>query len=214
MTGTAPGRRRLERATNGSLRFIRRLLVIALLAALAYPCWLGFRIYQQSHRNELHTADAIVVLGAAQYNGRPSPVLKARLDHAVWLYRQGYSKVVVTTGGKQPGDNFTEAEAGRRYLEEHGVSASVIMSEDTGRTTLQSLRNVAAAVRPREFDSLLLVSDPLHSERIKRIALDEGFEEAYTSPASYVELNRSRETKIEQLLHEIGSLMAYELLER
>ena len=101
---------------------IRYLLVVVLLIA-AYPVWLAFTIWRQSHRDELHRADAIVVLGAAQYNGVPSPVFKARLDHARFLYNNGYSHTVIVTGGKEPGDNFTEAQAARKYLESQGIPA-------------------------------------------------------------------------------------------
>ncbi len=194
---------------------VRRLVLVfvALMAVLfAYPGWLAFRIWEQSRHDELARAGAIVVLGAAQYNGRPSPVFKARLDHATYLYRAGFSNTLVVTGGKRAGDEFTEAEAGERYLESQGVSSHDIVGENAGRTTLESLRKVGEIARELGVDSLLLVSDPLHSERIKRIAQDLGFEHAYASPASYLELNRTRTTKAIELLREVASLSAYELL--
>ena len=193
---------------------VRKVVLVVVAVALAYPVWLGFRIWQQSHHDENRSADAIVVLGAAQYDGEPSPVFKARLDHASYLYREGFSSLVIVTGGKQEGDRFTEAEAGLRYLVEKGIPTTDIVQEDDGQTTLESLREVERLTRDRDVHSLLLVSDPLHSERIKRIAHDLGFEETYTSPASYVELNRSRVTKVKELVHEVGSVIAYELLDR
>lgn len=196
------------------MKVLRRLLIAALIAAIAYPAWLSYRIWQQSHKDENHSADAIVVLGAAQYNGVPSPVLAARLDHALYLYRQGFATTIVVTGGKQVNDRFTEAEAGRRYLTARGVPDGRVLSEDRGRTTLESLRGVRDIADRAGIDTVVLVSDPLHSERIKRIAQDLGFAEAYTSPASYVDLNRSRITKAKELLHELGSLLLYELFER
>lgn len=196
------------------MRFVR-VAVLGLVAVLiGYPLYLSFQIWSQSHRDELRPADAIVVLGAAQYNGDPSPVFKARLDQAAYLYREGFSPTVIVTGGKQVGDRFTEAEAGERYLTGQDVPAESIMTETTGRTTLESLRGVGHIAEHHDIATVLLVSDPLHSERIKRMAADLGFEETYASPASYVGLNRSRGTKARELLHELGSLLAYELLER
>src|SRR2546421_5930922 len=104
--------------------YLRRLaILVALLALLAlmYTAWTAVQVWQSSHVDEEHSADAIVVLGAAQYNGTPSPVLKARLDHALFLYRHHLAPVFIVTGGKQPGDRYTEAESSTRYLETRGV---------------------------------------------------------------------------------------------
>jgi uncharacterized SAM-binding protein YcdF (DUF218 family) len=195
------------------IRWLRGLALI-LIVVLAYPSWLAFQVWQQSHRDEVHSADAIVVLGAAQYDGKPSPILKARLDHALYLFNEDVSGKFIVTGGKQSGDRFTEAEAARSYLAENGVASERILEEERGRTTYQSLRQVADIARRESIDSVLLVSDPLHSERVKRMAMDLGFDEAYTSPASYVQLRRSRETKARELVREVASLLVYELLER
>ena len=176
--------------------------------------WLGFQIWSQSHRDEVRSADAIVVLGAAQYDGKPSPIFEARLEHAAYLFHTDVSDTIIVTGGKQEGDRFTESQAGKSYLSDKEVPPTSILEEDEGTTTLESLEAVRSIADEEGIDTLLLVSDPLHSERIKRIAHDLGFEEAYASPASYVELNRSRLTKAKELVREIGSLMAYELLDR
>lgn len=196
------------------MRTIRRVVLVALLGILLYPLWLGFRVWDQSHNDEVHSADAIVVLGAAQYDGRPSPVYKARLDHAAYLYGEGLADQVIVTGGKRPGDRFTEAEAGANYLQTIEIPPDVILSESEGRTTFQSLKAVREIAAANEIESALFVSDPLHSERIKRMAHDLGFTEAYTSPASYANLNRSRSTKAKELLHEVLSLLAYQLLQK
>ncbi len=195
------------------MRSVRVFLVMVLLL-LAYPAWLAFQVWTQSHEDELHSADAIVVLGAAQYDGRPSPVFKARLDHAAFLYEEELSPMVIVTGGRRPGDRFTEAAAGHLYLEEHGVPPDDILEEEEGRTTWESMQQVRAIAQESDVDSVLLVSDPLHSERIKRMAFDLGFEEVYASWASYQRLDRSRETKAKELLREVGSLLVYELLKR
>jgi vancomycin permeability regulator SanA len=196
------------------MRTLRRAVLVVLIGLLAYPLWLGFRIWDQSHSDEVYLADAIVVLGAAQYNGRPSPVYKARLDHALYLYGEGLADKVIVTGGKRKGDRFTEAEAGRMYLEAAAVPSAAILSESEGRTTFESLHGARRVATENGIEDALFVSDPLHSERIKRMAIDLGFEKAYTSPASYVELNRSRSTKVKELIHEVLSLLAYQLLQR
>jgi uncharacterized SAM-binding protein YcdF (DUF218 family) len=190
------------------------IIGLVLVVLLAYPAWLAWRIWDQSHNDEVRAADAIVVLGAAQYNGRPSPVLQARLDHALYLYGEDLAGRVIVTGGKRAGDEFAEAEAAEMYLEAEGVPSEAILAEDEGMTTLESLEAVRDVSVENGIDTVLLVSDPLHSERIKTMAHDLGFDEAWTSPASYVELNRTRRTKAQELLHEIASLAAYELFDR
>ena len=196
------------------MRSARRVLLVLIAIVLAYPLWLGFRVWDQSHDDEVYFSDAIVVLGAAQYNGRPSPVFKARLDHAVYLHTEGIADMVIVTGGKQRGDRFTEAEAGEEYLVERSIPAGAIVAVGEGRTTLESLKAVSRAAQERGMDEAVFVSDPLHSERIKRMATDLGFDEAHTSPASYVTLNRSRSTKARELVHEVLSLLAYQFLGR
>jgi vancomycin permeability regulator SanA len=193
------------------MRALRRAILIVLIAVIAYPLWLGFRVWDQSHDDEVYFADAIIVLGAAQYNGDPSPVFKARLDHAAYLYDEGLADWVIVTGGKKRGDRFTEAAAGQKYLEDNAtIPTEVILSESEGRTTYESLKAVSDIAEEKDLETALFVSDPLHSERIKRMASDLGFEKAYTSPASYVELNRSRGTKLRELVHEVLSLLAYQ----
>ncbi|MBA2426402.1 MAG: YdcF family protein [Actinobacteria bacterium] len=193
---------------------LRLVTILLLVLVLGYPAWLAFRVWEQSHHDEVVGADAIVVLGAAQYDGEPSPIFKARLDHALFLYQEDLSDIVIVTGGKQPGDRFTEAGAGEAYLTAEGIPADAILAETEGSTTLESLRSVRTIAAQQGIDSLLLVSDPLHSERIKRISEDLGFEETFASPASYTQLDRSRATKARELAREVASLLAYQLLER
>lgn len=192
-----------------------RFVAIVLVLLLWYPGWLGFRVWWQSRHDEVHSADVIVVLGAAQYDGDPSPVLKARLDQAAYLYEEDLSETLIVTGGKRPGDRYTEAGVSEDYLMvEHGLPEEVILQEPQGTTTLQSLRQVREIAEEENLDTALLVSDPLHSERIKRMAMDLGFEEAYASWASYERLDRSRETKFKELVREVGALLVYELFDR
>ena len=192
------------------LKFI--VLLVALIAV--YPLSLAFSIWQQSHDDEVHGADAIVVLGAAQYNGRPSPVLQARLDQAAYLFTEDLSDTIIVTGGKRAGDRFTEAEAAERYLIEAGIPSDRILLEQEGTTTWESLQKVRAIAEDNGVESALFVSDPLHSERVERMAEDLGFTGVYTSYASYERLDRSRSTKVRELVRETASLMLYELLKR
>jgi uncharacterized SAM-binding protein YcdF (DUF218 family) len=187
-------------------------LAVLLLLLIAYPTWIGYRVWSQANRDEVHSADAIVVLGAAQYDGDPSPVFQARLDHAAYLYDTGVSNTIIVTGGKAEGDRFSEAEAGETYLtDQQGVDSNRILRETEGTTTLESLEAVWDIAEPRDISSVLLVSDPMHSERIKMIASDLGFEEAYASRVSYQQLDRSRETKARELLREVVSIINYQL---
>jgi uncharacterized SAM-binding protein YcdF (DUF218 family) len=188
-----------------------KVAIAVVVVLLAYPLYLAYQVWSQSHRDENHSADAIVVLGAAQYDGEPSPIFKARLDQAAYLYREGFSTTVIVTGGKQEGDRFTEAEAGANYLVSQGVSSEAFLLENQGSTTLESLREVRDLADEHGIQSVLLVSDPMHSERIKRIARDLGFSAVYSSPASYISLNRSRATKARELAREVASIIAYEI---
>ncbi len=135
------------------------------------------------------SVDAIVVLGAAQYDGRPSPQLAARLDHVVDLWSkmgsdlgsEGLATHVMVTGGKQPGDRFTEAEASQRYLVERGVPAEVILLEDSGSTTYESLDAAADVLKAAGLNRVLLVTDPYHALRTKLTADEVGLD-AHVSP--------------------------------
>jgi len=184
-------------------------LAIATAIGIAALTALGVvEIIRQGNRDEAQPADAIVVLGAAQYNGVPSAVFAARLDHAVRLYKQGIAKVFVVTGGKQPGDNFTEAATARQYAIEHGVPASAIVGEDTGRDTLESLENVGALLRAKDLETVVFVSDRSHMLRVLRMATDQGLR-SYGSPTptSPSDLDPVREAQA--IGHELAGLVAY-----
>jgi uncharacterized SAM-binding protein YcdF (DUF218 family) len=126
-------------------------------------------------------ADAVVVLGAAQYDGRPSPMLAARLDRALELWNDGIAEVLVVTGGRMPGDRFTEAEASVRYLVERGVPAEVILREDEGASTWESIAAVAALLSDDGRSTVVLVSDPFHLLRVRLSASEAGLD-ATTTP--------------------------------
>lgn len=141
--------------------------------------------------SDTRPAQALIVLGAAQYNGVPSPVLGARLDHALALYRRKLAPVIVVTGGRQPGDRFTEATAGYDYLRSRGVPDSAIRKEVQGRTTWESLRAAATFLHAEGIDDVIIVSDGYHSERALGIASEVGLH-ARVSPSGMPMSDRAR----------------------
>ena len=169
------------------------LSLLALLAVSAYFIYLYREIRQCAARDEAHTSDVIIVMGAAQYNGRPSPVLKARLDHALDLYNNGLSRAIITTGSYGPDPNFSEAEVGRKYLVQHGVNVDEIISEQGSGTTYDSIRATSGLLKAKGWRSALVVSDGFHLFRTKRMFADNGVV-AYTSPApnSPIEIEASQ----------------------
>jgi len=175
------------------------------LIVLAYTTW---RIWDEGNQDDGRPADAIVVLGAAQYNGVPSPIYRARLDHAIDLFDEGLAPALVMTGGKVPGDKTTEAQAGRQYAISKGVPADAILVEDHGRTTLESLRTVAAMLRDRGAHSAVFVSDRTHMLRVLRIAHDEGIE-AFGSPTRTSPIDASAGERLRATVHEVGALAVY-----
>ncbi len=150
-------------------------IVAALLAVLVVYLGATFaQVWRAARNDEARPAQAIVVFGTAQYNGRPSPVLAARLDHAVDLYRRKLAPVIVVTGGSQPGDRVTEATASADYLLRRGIPDEDVLREVSGTSSWQSLAAAAAFLQERDIDEVLLVSDPFHSFRIRVMASELG----------------------------------------
>jgi uncharacterized SAM-binding protein YcdF (DUF218 family) len=141
----------------------------------------AFRVWQVGRQDHRPRSDALLVLGAAQFDGRPGAYLAARLDHAYDLYRAGVAAHIVTVGGKRVGDRFTEAAAGKTYLENKGVPAAAIVDVDAGSDTLLSLRAAKPVLVAHGWHSLVVVTDPWHSLRSRTMARDLGFT-AQTSP--------------------------------
>jgi uncharacterized SAM-binding protein YcdF (DUF218 family) len=152
-------------------------------------------------RDAATTADAIVVLGAAQYAGRPSPVLRARLDHAVGLWKRGLAPWVIVTGGTGPGDTTSEAAVGRRYILRQGVPDSAILLENHGRTTTASLHAARAIMREHSLERAILVSDPFHMLRLQILARDLGLE-SVTSPTRTSPISAKRSEALAYVLSE------------
>jgi uncharacterized SAM-binding protein YcdF (DUF218 family) len=166
-------------------RWARRLLALTGVALLAWAASLT-AVIVAGRRDDRRPADAIVVLGAAHYQGRPSPVLRARLDHAIGLWRDGVAPRLVLTGGRAAGDVMSEAAAERRYARAQGVPDSVLLLEEVGRDTRESIAAAAALLAARDIRRVVLVSDPFHSLRLlvlaRRYALDATVSPTRTSP--------------------------------
>ena len=190
---------------------LKWLLSVTLLVALAPPL-LGLSllaaIYWQARTDQARPVDAIVVLGTTQFNGRPSPVLRARLDHVLTLYRDGMAPLIVTTGGRQEGDAFTEAEASRDYLVAQGVPAAAIVLENAGRSSIDSMRGTAALLDARGLRRVLLVSDGFHLLRIKVMARDLGLI-PYASPVPNSPIRRNSGLELSYVARDAAALVFY-----
>ena len=162
----------------------RRVILIVLAVAgllVSYVLITFVQVWYASHQDEARSSQAIIVLGAAQFDGRPSAVLAARLDHAADLYKRGLAPLIVVTGGKQAGDRFTEAEASANYLAMHGVPGGAIERETTSTNSYDELAAAARFLHERGIDDVVLVSDPFHAYRINAIAHEVGLN-AHVSP--------------------------------
>lgn len=168
-------------------RLARRLISFALLLIVVYLGVTFVQVLMASRRDEARPSDAIVVFGAAQYNGRPSPVLRARLDHAAALFGREIAPIVVVTGGSQPGDEFTEARASADYLaRRHAIPQRAIVRENDGQNSWQSMASAANELRKGGKEQVVLVTDPFHAARVEAMAtelgLDAGVSPTRTSP--------------------------------
>lgn len=190
------------------MRALARLVIAGLIAGVAIGGYTAYRIFDQGNRDERRQADAIVVMGAAQYDGRPSPVFAARLDHAIELFHAGIAPRLIVTGGKREGDRTTEAASARIYAVQRDVPDEAILAEDTSRTTLQSIRRVAALMRGEGMESAVFVSDPSHMLRVLRMASDEGIT-AYGSPTRTSPQERDALRRVDAIVHELGALAVY-----
>lgn len=164
-----------------ALRLGVRAAVLVGLLATVYLALTFFQVVRATTDDSHEVAQAIIVLGAAQYDGRPSPILEARLGHAVELYEDGVAPMIVVTGGKQAGDRYTEAGAGYRYLRGRGVPEEAILREEQGENTWSQLAAATVLLSDRGIDDVVLVSDDYHAYRLDRIADELGLR-AQVSP--------------------------------
>jgi len=189
-----------------------RLLQIVVAVALFLTLFVGItslRIVREAGKQELYPADAIVVFGAAEYAGHPSPVLRARLDHAYELYARGLAPVVITTGGAAADPSFSEGGVGRDYLMHRGIPERNLIAETLGSDTAHSAERVAVILRANGMRSCLAVSDEYHVFRIKRLLQHEKIQ-VYVAPRAGSR-PRSRWQRIIAVLREAVSYLAWKL---
>ena len=187
---------------------LTRVAGAGVLAAVLLVASTALAIWYTARQDARPSSDAIVVLGSAQYNGVPSSIFEARLEHARALYEQGVAPVIVTVGGKAAGDQFTEAEAGRDYLAAAGVPAEALLPVEQGVDTLESMRVVAAAFAERGWESAVLVTDPWHAMRAERMAEDAGMD-AESSPTRQGPAVQTRATQFRYILRETAAYLLY-----
>jgi uncharacterized SAM-binding protein YcdF (DUF218 family) len=168
----------------------------------------AFRVWQYGRIDDRSHADVILVLGAAQYNGAPSSILQARLEHAKTLYDQGVASEIVTVGGRQPTDRYTEAQASDRYLVKKGVPTGRIIEVNTGNDTLASLRAAAQVLKQHNWNTAVLVSDPWHMYRSRAMAQDSGID-AWTSPTHSGPAVQTRVTQFRYIVRETAAMLDY-----
>jgi uncharacterized SAM-binding protein YcdF (DUF218 family) len=184
-----------------------KLLILFRLAAVVFltfvALWIvsALAVFVFAARDNARPADAIVVLGAAQYDGRPSPVLKTRIDHALTLFNRKLAPRLIVTGGRGEGDTTSEAAVARNYAMRRGVADSAILLESAGRTTEESIRGVAAILEARDLSSAVLVSDPAHMFRLWVLANRFGIT-PHTSPAQTSPMTQNRRVRWRYMFQE------------
>ncbi len=190
----------------GSL--VTRLVLALVLAAVLLVGATAGAIWWTARHDARPASDAIVVLGSAQYDGVPSSIFEARLEHALRLWQDGVAPVVVTVGGRADGDRFTEAEAGAQYLSQAGVPGEALLPVPEGVDTLESMRAVGAAYEERGWTTAVLVTDPWHAMRAERMAEDSGME-VESSPTRQGPAVQTRTTQFRYILRETAAYLLY-----
>jgi uncharacterized SAM-binding protein YcdF (DUF218 family) len=191
---------------------LRRTVALALLAALVLTFvsvgTVPLRVWWTARQDQRPHSDVLLVLGASQYNGTPSPVLQARLAHALVLWKDGVAPRILTVGGKRPGDRFTEAESGRAWLTARGVPATAVVAVQAGSDTWNSLKSVAAEMDSHGWGSAVIVTDPWHSFRSREMARHLGIHAA-TSPVRSGPVVQQRHTEVRYVVRESGAYLSW-----
>jgi uncharacterized SAM-binding protein YcdF (DUF218 family) len=193
------------------MRDLLALLVLACLAIALVAGYATFRVWAEGQRDDTRPSDAIVVMGAAQYDGRPSPVFAARIDHAVELFRSGVAPRLIVTGGKQQGDRTTEAASARAYAIARGVPPSAILFEDRSRTTLESIHAIRSLMDENDLKTAVFVSDRPHMLRVLRMAADDRIT-AFGSPTTTSPIEADPLKRADATVHELLALAQYFLV--
>jgi uncharacterized SAM-binding protein YcdF (DUF218 family) len=201
--------RSVRRVGRPSRKALGRIIAaIVVLGAIAWVAWVNSQIRYYSTHDEARPASAIAVFGAAEYDGRPSPVLRARLDHGLALYRQQIAPLVITLGGGAPADRHSEGGVGRAYLMAHGVPGSAIIAETKSDNTEQSARRLARIARANHLGLIIVVSDGTHLFRVHALCSSMGLN-VLTSPRPERGLPFTLEWK--RTIHEILSYTFWRL---
>jgi uncharacterized SAM-binding protein YcdF (DUF218 family) len=187
---------------------VSRVIGAAILAFFLLVVSTAVAIWWTARQDSRPSSDAIVVLGSAQYNGVPSSIFEARLEHARKLFEAGVAPMIVTVGGKADGDEFTEAEAGRDYLASTGVPGEALLAVPEGVDTLESIRAVARTFTDQGWTTAVLVSDPWHAMRAERMAEDAGLD-AESSPTRQGPAVQTRATQFRYILRETAAYLLY-----
>ncbi len=191
---------------------VRAVTVVLVVVVVVVGVTAG-RVWWFARHDDRRVSDTIVVLGAAQFDGRPSSVFTARLVHARNLYRDKVAPRIITVGGNRVGDRFTEAEAGKRWLSAHGVPAGRVVAVNTGGDTLTSVRAVSAAMHKRRWATAVVVTDPWHSLRTRSMASDSGMDVAM-SPTHRGPAVRTREVELRYITRETVGYLYYKAFKR
>ncbi len=184
--------------------------IVTILAAVGLLLATAVAVWRAAHHDEARRvghADLIAVLGAAEYNGTPSPTFQGRLEQAELLFNKGFAPRILVLGGRQAGDRTTEADAGRAWLLSQGLPSTAVVAEPQGNSTLESLQAAAAYMKATGLRSAFLVSDPWHNLRIRRMARDLGIE-AYVS-ATWHSAARSQSTRLSGYTRETFAYLYY-----
>jgi len=201
-------RRRARQIARSARRWITGAVYFTFAGIFLLGVSLIAAIYWQARTDETRSVEAIVVLGAAQFNGHPSPVLRARLERAIEVYNDGYAPLIVVSGGSMSGDQFTEAEASRDYLVERGVPEEAILLEDAGSDSWESMRGVAALLEPRDVDRVLLVSNGFHLLRVEIMARDLGLT-AFSTASTSGPIRPWSAPEFSYVIREAAGIVAY-----
>jgi uncharacterized SAM-binding protein YcdF (DUF218 family) len=188
------------------LRLLGRGVGLLLAAVVVLVAVTAGRVVWAAEQDDRTPADALVVLGAAQYDGTPAAYLAARLEHALELHEDGVAPVVVTVGGQQPGDRFTEAAAGRAWLVDRGVAEDAVVEVPRGGNTLASMSAVADVMRERGLGSAVVVTDPWHSLRATRMLEQQGVD-AHASPTRTGPANQGAEVAVRYTVRETAAYL-------
>ena len=208
MSSQEEGRRR--NWTSSLARFLLLyLFLVAFLSVLGWSAWVYSQIERYAYEDQAAPADVICIFGAAEYSGKPSPVLRARLEHALALYEHSIAPAIVTLGGSAPGDQYSEGQVGQAFLRASGVPGKAIMAETESRSTEEQVMRIVAIARANGFRKVVIVSDPAHMFRIREMFAADGLP-VLTSPRQQIAaIGGSSEWQ--QIGHEILTYTAWRL---